>query len=74
VGIATGRVLRRWYHAKGLTKEITVMRVERSTGRIYYRRSRKRKRLLAHNRGFVTVNDGPAFASQLARHLSIHGE
>jgi hypothetical protein len=29
VGIAAGRVLRRWYRAKGLTKQITVQRVER---------------------------------------------
>jgi hypothetical protein len=70
VGIAAGRVLRRWYRAKGLTKKITVTRVEQSTGRIRYRRSRKRKRLLAHNRGFILVNDGPVVASQLARYLN----
>jgi hypothetical protein len=29
-----------------------------------------RKRLFSHNRGFATVNDGPAFASQLARYLN----
>jgi hypothetical protein len=46
------------------------MRVEQPTGRVYYRRSHKRKRLFAHNRGFVIVNDGPAFASQLARYLN----
>jgi hypothetical protein len=70
VGIAAGRVLRRWYRAKRLTKQITVQRVERTTGRIQYRRCRKRKQLLAHNRGFVIVNDGPAMASQLARYLN----
>jgi hypothetical protein len=29
-----------------------------------------RKRLFAANRGFVTVNDAPAMASQLARYLT----
>jgi hypothetical protein len=70
VGIQAGRALRRWYRAKRLTKQVSVQRVEQATGRIYYRRSRKRKRLFVHNRGFVTVNDGPAFASQLARYLA----
>ena len=28
------------------------------------------KQLFAHNRGFVTVKDGPAFASELARYLT----
>lgn len=67
IGIAAGRVLRRWYRSKGLTKQVPVVRVEQATGRAYYRHSRKR--LFVHNRGFVTVNDGPPFASQLARHL-----
>jgi hypothetical protein len=70
VGIAAGRVLRRWYHAKRLTKRITVQRVDRATGRIHYRRCRKRKQLLIHNRGFIIVNDGPAVASQLAKYLN----
>jgi hypothetical protein len=74
VGIQAGRVMRRWYRAKRLTKQITVERVERSTGRVYTRRSRVRKRLFVHNRGFACVNDGPGFASQLARYLaSLHG-
>jgi hypothetical protein len=70
VGVAAGRVLRRWYRAKGLTKQITVQRVERATGRVRYRRCCKRKQLLTHNRGFVIVNYGPAMASQLARYLN----
>jgi hypothetical protein len=70
IGIQAGRVLRRWYRAKGLTRTILVERVEQATGRVYTRRSRKRKRLFAHNRGFAIVNDGPAFASQLARYLN----
>ena len=70
MGIAAGRVLRRWYRADGLIKQVTVVRVEQATGRISYRRSSKRKGLFPHNRGFITVNNGPAFASQLARYLT----
>lgn len=32
------------------TRQVTVQRVEQVTDRVHYRRSRKRKRLLAHNR------------------------
>ncbi|PZS29011.1 MAG: hypothetical protein DLM61_13790 [Pseudonocardiales bacterium] len=52
------------------TWPMTGLRVDQATGRVHYRHSRKRKRLLAHGRGLVTVNDGPAFASQLARYLA----
>ena len=40
------------------------------TGRVRYRRCRKRKQQMAHNRGFVIVNDGLAVVSQLARYLN----
>ncbi len=70
MGIAAGRTLRRWYRAKGLTTRISVQRVEQATGRVYYRSCRTRKQLFRQNRGFLTVNDGPAFASQLARYLA----
>lgn len=69
VGIAAGRIARRWYRAKGLTKTINVQRVNQSTGRVTYRRSTVRKELFKHGRGFVCVNDGAEFASQLARYL-----
>jgi hypothetical protein len=67
--IAAGRVLRRWYRAKGLTKQVTVVRVDQATDRVYYRRSHKRKWLFAHDRGFVTVNDGQ-FSCRSWRYLS----
>jgi hypothetical protein len=70
IGIAAGRVLRRWYRAKGLTKSVLVERVEQATGRVRSRRTRKRRRLFVHGRGFACVNDGPAFTSQLARYLA----
>jgi hypothetical protein len=70
IGIRAGRVMRHWYRAKGLSTRVTALRIERATGRIYTRRSTVRKRLFSHNRGFACVNDGPVFASQLARYLS----
>jgi hypothetical protein len=70
IGIAAGRVLRRWYRAKGLMKTVRVERVEQTTGSVRLRRTRKRRRLFANGRGFACVNDGPAFASQLARYLT----
>lgn len=47
-----------------------MQRVEESTGPVMYRRSTVRKRLFGHDRGFVCVNGGADFASQLARYLS----
>jgi hypothetical protein len=41
IGIAAGRVLRRWYRSKNLIKQVTVVRVEQATGRVSYRRSHK---------------------------------
>jgi len=69
-GIRVGRVLRRWYRAKGLTKRVRRERVDQATGRVTTRTTTARKRLPAANRGFVTVNDGPAIAPQLARYLT----
>ena len=68
-GIRVGRVLRRWYRAKGHTKEVRRERVDQATGRTTYRATTVRKHLFAANRGFVIVNDAPAMASQLARYL-----
>ena len=68
-GIRAGRILRRWYRAKGLTKRVRREHVDQATGRVIYRTTTVRKKLFAANRGFVTVNDAPAMASQLARYL-----
>ena len=70
VGIAAGRIARRWYRAKALTKTIIAPRVEQSTGRVTSRRSTVRKELFKHGRGFICVNDSSVFASQLARYLA----
>lgn len=69
-GIAAGRIARRWYAAKGLTKQTSRPRTDQATGRTRYRRTTVRKSLFAGNRGFLTVNDGPGFASQLGRYLT----
>ena len=67
------RILRRWYAAKGLTKRVRRPRLDQVTGRIPtaspYRIVTVRKRLFRYNRGFVTVNDGPTMAFQLACYL-----
>ena len=65
-----GRILRRWYRAKRLAKRVRRQRIDQATGRVTYRTTTVRKKLFFANRGFVTVNDGPAMASQLARYLS----
>jgi hypothetical protein len=65
VGIAAGRIARRWYRSKRLTKTVTMPRVEQSTGRVRYRRTTVRKELFRHGRGFVCINDGSAFAARL---------
>jgi len=53
VGVVAGRIARRWYRAKGLTKTISVQRVEQSTGRVTYRLSTVRKPAVIHGRGFL---------------------
>lgn len=70
IGIAAGRIARSWYRAKGLTKAITVERVDQATGRVTYRRSTVRRKLFAHARGFICLNDGAAFAAHLGLFLA----
>jgi len=61
------RLLRRYAHAQGTTRQVTVQRVDARTGVIRYRKSRVRAERMKGGRGFLCVNDGPALASQLAR-------
>lgn len=44
-------------------------RIDQATGRIYCRRSTVRRELFLNGRGFICVNNGAAFASQLATYL-----
>jgi hypothetical protein len=81
------RIVRRWSRSQGVygdcasrsptgvvprTARVAVRRVDSQTGKVCYRRVRRR-RLLCNQGGlaggYVLVNDGPAFASQLAAAL-----
>jgi hypothetical protein len=70
VGIAAGRIARRWYRAKGLTRQTSVRRIRQSSGQVSFRRSRVRTELFSHGRGFICVNDAAGFASAIARYLT----
>lgn len=67
---AAARVMRRWSRAQGRTRQVTKIRVEQATGRVYYRRTRTRTTLVGRGRGWIALNDGPAFAADLARYLA----
>lgn len=80
---AAGRVLRGWSErivnydgggwpsSMGLRTQVrTVRRVNTRTGAVSYRRVRRRVRRLRSGRGWVSVNDGADFASELARFLA----
>lgn len=69
-GLAAGRVLRRWSRAQGQRRVTVRPRVEKATGRIRYRNTSTRVTRMHRNRGWVSVNDGAAFASQIARYLN----
>lgn len=68
--IAVGRTLRRWAHAQGVTRQMSVERVNTRTGEVRRRTVRRRAVRLAANRGFVSVNDGAAMGAALARWIS----
>lgn len=69
-GVHAGRIARRWARAQGRAQQTWKMRVEQSTGRVRYRRSRSRVKLMTNGgRGWIAVNNGPAFAAGLARYL-----
>ena len=53
-GIRAGRVLRRWYRAKGLTRHMGRQRVDQHTGRVTIRTTTVRRRLFAANRAALT--------------------
>ncbi len=63
------RLLRRYDRAKGVTREVTVCRTNRKTGRVRKRKVRRRvRRFTGGNRsGFLCVNDGAALGADLAR-------
>lgn len=69
-GITAGRILRRWARAQGTTRQTTRKRIEQATGRVRFRTSRIRVRRLPGNAGWVSVSNGPRFATELARALT----
>jgi hypothetical protein len=80
VGIAAGRVMRRWYRAE-LRHDVEranripfgPCRNEREQGlRDRAWRLRRRRGLFRHNRGRAMVEDGEAFTMQLGRYLQEH--
>lgn len=66
-GIRAGRIARRWAKAQRRTQQTWKPRVDQATGRVRYRRTRSRARLMTNgNRGWIAVNSGPSFCSRLA--------
>lgn len=71
-GIQAGRTARRWARAQRRAHQTWKPRVEQATGRVRYRRSRSRVRLLTNgNRGWIAVNNGPEVSRSIARYLEI---
>jgi hypothetical protein len=87
-GVKVGRLLRRWAHAQGTTRQVTVARTKGGAAtsaypaviglagarvlasrKVRYRTSRVRVNRLPDCRGWVSVNDGAVFASQISRWL-----
>ena len=85
--LAARRIVRRWSRSQAAYGDVTqqfptavvprtanrvVVRVERATGKVRYRRIRRRRTLCDQgglNGGYALVNNGPAFASQLGAAL-----
>ena len=58
-GIRAGRIARRWAKAQRRAHQTWKPRVDQTTGRVRYRRSRSRVRLMTNgNRGWIAINDG----------------
>jgi hypothetical protein len=69
-GVQAGRIARRWAEAQRRAQSTYKMRVDQATGHVRYRKSRSRVRLMTNgNRGWIALNNGPAFAAGLAHYL-----
>ena len=86
--IAARRIVRRWSRSQAVycdsgsgfpsavvprTVLVLVRHVDRNTGRVRYRRVRRRRSLCNQGGlagGYALVNDGPAFAAQVARAIT----
>jgi len=67
--VLAARTLRRWSAAQGVTHQCPVRRIDLGTGAVSYRKVRRPVRRVRSGRGWVSVNDGPAFATEVARYL-----
>lgn len=68
------RTVRRWSRAQGRTKRVARARVTTTgpdTGRVRYRMQTVRLMFCQQGAGWVAVNDGAGFASQLARWIDL---
>ena len=65
------RVMRRWAHSQGITREVKVRRADLETGVIRHRKIRRKVKRLPRGLGWISLNDGPAFAADVARYLGL---
>ena len=70
---AAARTLRRWARAQKVTRQTIVRRADIATGMVRFRKVRRRVRRLRSGHGWVSLNDAPAFALDLARYLERAG-
>ena len=69
-GIRAGRTARRWAKAQRRARPTWKPRVDQATGRVRYRRSHSRIRLMTNgNCGWIALNNGAGFAYAFARLL-----
>lgn len=65
------RVMRRWARSQGITREVNVQRASFKTGVVRHRKVRRRVGRLARGHGWISLNDGPGFALEVARFLEL---
>lgn len=70
VSVQVVRTIRRWQRAQGITRQKRVPRFDLATGELKFRNVRRPASVIG-SAGWVAVNDGAAFASQLARYASM---
>jgi hypothetical protein len=69
--VAAARVMRRWSRSRRYWRTARRSRVERTTGRVRDRATTVRVWQVRRGRGWVSINDGPAFAADVARAVEI---
>jgi hypothetical protein len=69
--VIMARTMRRWSRARGYFRKTKRLRVELATGRVRERASTRRVCQVRRGRGWVSLNDAPAFVSQVAPLLGL---